>query len=72
MHSDEWMDDAGVKLQVTSFFHTDLEAKLLLVRLLEFLFKLQHHGDVLDDLGWGFSLLTAVKRQSESISHRVL
>lgn len=72
MHSDEGVYDAGVKLQVTCFFHADFQPKLLLVRLIKLFLELQHHRDVLEDLGGSLCPFATVQGQGEPVTHRVL
>lgn len=72
MNPDKGMHDCWVQLKVTCRLDTDLQAKLLLVGLLEFILELKHRLNLPQKFGWGLRLLAAIYFQRETITQREL
>ena len=66
------MDNAGVQLQIASLLHANLQAQLLLMRLLELLVELQGGLQSADVLCRGHRPLAAVYAEGKAVTQRIL
>lgn len=68
----EGMHNAGVQLQIAGLLHPDLQAQLLLMRLLELLVELQRWLEPADILGRSHRALAAVDAKGKAVAKGVL
>ena len=69
---DEGMHNAGVQLQIACLLDPNLQAQLLLVRLLELLVELQRWLEPADVLGRSHRALAAVDAEGKAVAKGVL
>lgn len=70
--ADERVYHARVQLKVARFFNSDLQSKLLLVRLLELFVKLERGGLIPEHFSWGRRVFTTAEVDCKAVARRIL